>query len=83
MMYDTDLQEVIASINESHLDESDLDFKYCLERLTEKCGEKCLNERAAFINDHFENNHIFQSALRKLTTICNRHTRLCDQCPVC
>lgn len=83
MMYDTDLQEIIASINESGLDESDLDYRCCLERFTENIDDEWLNRRALFLKEQLNNSRVLQKTLCKLATICNSSIRLCEQCPVC
>lgn len=81
--YDIDISEVSAFIFAA-LSDSSNDYEECLARLSSPIGESYLDERGqAFVGAvQDDGKSQFSVAIRKLSSICNKNKKQCEDCPV-
>lgn len=81
MDYNQDINEIVASITESELEEGG-DYKHCLGQITIRTGEEYLDGRAKYIESQIDTHAGLKRALTQLSSLCGANGRSCNLCPI-
>lgn len=83
MAKNNDIAEIISFITAYNLVSDSHPIEYCVDKMSANVEEDFLKDRAEEIIEASRANIEFQSALFKLSSICNTEKSECDKCPVC
>lgn len=82
MEYSNDLNEIIALIHATVEGDVSEDPRFCITQLAQQINDEYLMSRAACMENAFQHDTIFYSAVSKLAVQCNENHKDCSGCPV-
>ncbi len=81
--YSNDINEIIALINSQFtIETTNTNCDFCISKITEKIDDEFLTARSECFKIELHTNAVLNSAIRKLTSICNQDKLECSKCSI-